>query len=151
MPLPRPDLPLVRPTAPGPTPDVALLQRLERTSAVFVVVATAAGFLLGGVGWGGGILGGGLLAGISYWAIRSTVDALVQAMGVGAPTSSASSGASARPGTTRVVLTLLGRHALLGIVAYVIIVRLRLHPVGVLTGASAVVVAAAREAIRGPS
>ena len=105
------------------------------------MVATVAGVLIGGLTWGGGILGGGALAALSYWAIRSSVDALVQAMRGGPPDS--------HPGTTRLVLTLLGRHALLAIVAYVIIVRLRLHPVGVLMGASAVVVAAAREAIRG--
>lgn len=105
-----------------------------------VVVATVAGTLIGGLAWGGGILSGGVLAAVSYWAIRSSVDALVSTMG-GGPS-------AARPGTARLVLTLLGRHALLAIVAYVIIVRLRLHPVGVLVGASAVVVAAAREAIR---
>ncbi len=110
---------------------------------MFVASATVAGGLLGGLAWGGGILGGGVLAAISYWAIRSSVDALVQTMGGGPPES--------RPGTARLVLTLIGRHALLAIVAYVIIVRLRLHPVGVLTGASAVVLAAAREAVRGKS
>ena len=56
---------------------------------------------------------------------------------------------ASRPGLARVALTLVGRHALLGLTAYVIIVRLRLHPVGVLIGASAVVLAAAREAVRG--
>lgn len=119
----------------------ALLKRLERTSAIFVAAAAIVGGVFGGLDWAGGILGGGALAGISYWAIRSSVDALVQTMG---PDSS-------RPSVTRAVLVLTGRHALLALVAYVIIVRLRLHPVGVLTGASAVVVAAAREAIRGPS
>ncbi len=138
----------------------ALLRRLERTSAIFVAVAALGGTVLGGLDWGGGILGGGLLAGISYWAIRSSVDALVHTMGgsasraAGADAHAGIEGeppAAAKPSTARAVLVLIGRHALLGLVAYVIIVRLRLHPVGVLTGASAVVVAAAREAIRGPS
>ena len=56
----------------------------------------------------------------------------------------------ARVSYLRVAVSVLGRHTLLGVVAYVIIARLRLHPVGVLLGASAVVLAAAREAVRRP-
>lgn len=128
-----------------------LLHRLERTAVVFVVLATAAGGLLGGVAWAGGILGGGVLAATSYWAIRSSVDALIQTMGRGqaAVDASAHPPGPSRPRIARAVIALLGRHALLGLTAYVIIVRLRLHPVGVLIGASAVVFAAAREAVRG--
>lgn len=122
------------------TADALLLKRLERSGAVFVVLATIVGAVAGGVTWAGGILGGGALAAISYWAIRSSVNALVGAMGREGPSSGR---------TARGVLALLGRHALLGLAAYVIIVRLRLHPVGVLIGASAVFVAAAREALRG--
>jgi hypothetical protein len=112
------------------------LRRLERTAVVFVVIGTLVGGAVGGISWAGGILGGGILAAISYWAIRSSVDALVQAKDAPRP-------------MTRLVVALVGRHALLGLAAYVIIVRLRLHPVGVLIGASAVVLAAAREAVRG--
>ena len=124
-----------------PTAAGGMLRRLERTALVFVILATAIGGVLGGLGWAGGILGGGVLAATSYWAIRSSVDALVRTM--------AREPVGARPGLARVALTLVGRHALLGLTAYVIIVRLRLHPVGVLIGASAVVLAAAREAVRG--
>lgn len=115
---------------------------------MFVALATAVGGLLGGLVWAGGILGGGVLAATSYWAIRSSVDALIQTMGRGQASGEASVGPS-RPRIARAVIALLGRHALLGLTAYVIIVRLRLHPVGVLIGASAVVFAAAREAVRG--
>ncbi|MCL4813888.1 MAG: hypothetical protein KJ061_15465 [Vicinamibacteraceae bacterium] len=41
-----------------------------------------------------------------------------------------------------------GRYALLGFLAYVMIARLRLHPVGLLIGVSSVVAAAAIEAVR---
>lgn len=124
-----------------------LLHRLERTAVLFIVLATAAGGLLGGLAWAGGILGGGVLAATSYWAIRSSVDALIQTMGRGQASGEAPG--PSRPRVARAVIALLGRHALLGLTAYVIIVRLRLHPVGVLIGASAVVFAAAREAVRG--
>jgi hypothetical protein len=47
-----------------------------------------------------------------------------------------------------VALGLAGRYALLLFAGYVIIVRLRLHPLGVLMGVSAVVIAAMVEAVR---
>lgn len=123
--------------------DAAFLRRIERTALAVVLVATVAGGVLGGLPWAGGILGGGLLAGISYWAIRSSVDALMVLMG------SAGDGLRAHVSPVRIAVSVLGRHALLAVVAYVIIARLRLHPVGVLVGASAVVLAATREAFRG--
>ena len=43
---------------------------------------------------------------------------------------------------------LAGRYALLGLGAYVMIVRLRLHAIGVLIGASSLVAAASFEAVR---
>lgn len=151
----------------GPAADVVFLRRIERTAVAFVVLATLAGGVLGGLTWAGGILAGGLLAAISYWAIRSSVDALVAVMGPGAapvPPAAAPEAPdaalagdelaaplpTARVSYLRVAVSVLGRHALLGVVAYVIIARLRLHPVGVLLGASAVVLAAAREAVRRP-
>jgi hypothetical protein len=88
--------------------------------------------------WGGGVLGGGVLAGASYWAIRSSVDALVL-----------SAGGGGRQPLWWVVARLAGRHALLAAVAYVIIARLRLQPIGLLIGASAVAVAAVAESLRG--
>ena len=49
---------------------------------------------------------------------------------------------------TRIALGLVGRYALLLATGYVIIARLHLHPLGVLVGVSAVVVAATVEAAR---
>jgi len=43
---------------------------------------------------------------------------------------------------------LAGRYALLALLAYVMIARLRLHPLGLLVGASSVVAAVAIEAVR---
>ena len=48
----------------------------------------------------------------------------------------------------RTVLQLAGRYALLALIAYVMIARLRLHPLGLLAGASSVVAAVTVEAVR---
>jgi hypothetical protein len=130
-------------------PDAALLRRIERTALAFVLLAGAVAGLAGGMVWAGGVLGGGVLAGASYWAIRSSVDALVlAALPTAAPT--ADEGLSPPPRSVwRGVLVLLGRHALLALAAYVIIARLRLQPIGLLIGASAVAVAAVAESLRG--
>lgn len=138
---------------PAGTADAAFLRRIERTAVVFVLLAVVAGGVWGGWAWAGGIAGGGLLAGISYWAIRSSVDAVVALMGPPQVGGSSDEPPAPSPAVSkaRIAVSVLGRHALLAFVGYVIIARLRLHPVGVLIGASAVVVAAAREALRGPA
>ncbi len=131
------------------------LSRIEQTAVGVVACATAAGAVLGGLTWAGGILGGGLLAAVSYWAIRSSVDALTGLIGEAAAPATGEAGGGgdgARPvprvPAWRLAASVLGRHALLAALAYVIIARLRLHPLGVLVGASAVVLAATREAFR---
>ena len=48
----------------------------------------------------------------------------------------------------RTVLLMAGRYALLALLAYAMIARLRLHPIGLLAGASSVVAAATFEAVR---
>ena len=133
--------------------DARFLKRIERTAVLVVLVATAAGAVFGGIDWAGGILGGGLLAAVSYWAIRSSVDALMALTGhagTGADGGAVPDTPSARVSSGRIAVSVLGRHALLAVLAYVIIARLRLHPLGVLVGASAVVLAATREAFRVP-
>jgi len=52
------------------------------------------------------------------------------------------------PRVGRTALIVIGRYALLALLAYVMIARLRLHPLGLLAGASSVVAAAAIEAGR---
>jgi len=60
----------------------------------------------------------------------------------------AGEGAPAPPKVGRTMLIVIGRYALLALLAYVMIARLRLHPLGLLAGASSVVAAAAIEAGR---
>ncbi|MGV3517773.1 ATP synthase subunit I [Luteitalea sp.] len=114
--------------------------RLERDTAIVLGLSAVAGAALGGRRLAGGVLGGGLLLAISYRALKRGVSAL------GPPVA----GEEARPAVSagRVALGLIGRYALLLVAGYVIIGRLHLHPLGVLVGVSAVVVAAMVEAVR---
>jgi len=100
-----------------------------------------------------GVLGGGVLGGFSYWAIKGGVDGLLGSGAGPAPGSGDSPSAGPKrelPLAARVPLTakFIGRYALLAVAAYVMLTRLRLHPVGLLLGVSAPVVAAAILAVR---
>ena len=88
------------------------------------------------------VLAGGALIGVSYWAIGSGVHALTRANDSGAER------ARRRPSPALTVAKVTLRYALLALLAYVMIARLRLHPIGLLVGASSVVVAASIEAVR---
>jgi len=121
------------------------LRRLERRTIIACLVL-AAGALVARGGRpdvAAGVLGGGTLAGMSYWGIKMAVDRLTSALGSGEPT---------RRVRRRNVAVGVGffvlRYALLGFVAYVMIARLRLHPVGLVLGATSVVAAAVAEATR---
>ncbi len=118
----------------------ALAARLERTSLAVVLALTALTWPLGGWSMSAGVVGGGLLSAVSYRALKRGVQAL------GPPPPGQEGRRPVSP--ARVALGLAGRYALLLLAGYVIIGRLRLHPIGVLLGASAVVVAAMVEAVR---
>lgn len=90
-----------------------------------------------------GVLGGGLLVAVSYRTIKGTVDGLLAAP--------SREGGATIGRLVWLVLKFSARYALLGFLAYVMIARLRLHPVGLLAGASSLVLAAAAEAARTPS
>ena len=77
------------------------------------------------------VIGGGLLIGVSFLSITGGVNDL-----------------AARRRTGRAVLKIAGRYALLAFLAYVMIARLRLPPLGLIAGASSLAAAAAVEAIR---
>jgi len=124
-----------------------VLRRLERRS-VWACVALA---LVALVVRGGrpdvtvGVLGGGLLAGGSYWAIKSSVDRFT---GRAKPSRADGRARGRRAAIAVATGLLLARYALLVLGAYVMIARLRLHPVGLIVGASSVVAAAAIDAMR---
>ena len=107
-----------------------------------------------------GVLAGGALIGTSYWAIKKGIDSLVVILTSGftredeslEPASQGVTPQVKRPmpvaQITWALLKLVARYALLGLMAYVMISRLRLHAVGMFLGASSMVAAATIEAIR---
>jgi hypothetical protein len=119
---------------------ITLPQRLERDTSIVVALSAVGGTAIGGWRMGAGVLGGGLLLAISYRALRRAVDAI----GPPAP------GQEGRPTVSpwRLAFGLAVRYALLLGAGYVIIARLHLHPLGVLVGVSAAIVAAMIEAVR---
>jgi ATP synthase I chain len=96
-----------------------------------------------------GVVGGGLLVGVSYWSLKSGVTALVDVLaGAGKAAGASGEPAPARANIRREIVKLTLRYALLGLLAYVMIARLRLHPWGLLAGASSVVAGVSLEALR---
>lgn len=86
-----------------------------------------------------GVIGGGLLIGLSFWAIRGTVDTLIALR----------SGGESRVESARFSLVkFFTRHVILALAAYGMMVRLHLAPVGLLAGVSSLGVAVAVEALR---
>ncbi len=123
-----------------------MLRRVQATAVVVCLVFAAAALVLSrGRLWPAlAVLAGGSLAGISYWMLASGVTGVVDLM---LPRRGESARLTRR---SRLVIAskLAGRYALLALLAYVMIARLRLHPLGLLVGASSVVAAVAIEAVR---
>ena len=118
------------------------LRRLQSTAAIACVVMAIGALALarGRPGPALAVLGGGLLVAFSYWTIGAGVNAIGRSASNNSPT-----GAQA---VRWITVKVFARYALLALLAYVMIARLRLHPVGLLAGASSVVAAASVEAFR---
>ena len=116
-----------------------LLDRLGRDVLVCccAMALVAAAFFSGWIA--AGVIGGGVLAGVSLVSLKGSVEGLARF---------AVPGGAARPKTGRIIAKMVGRYALLVLLAYVMIARLRLPPLGLVAGASSVVAAAAFEAVR---
>jgi hypothetical protein len=139
-------------------PDPAL-RRIERFALGWCAAAAILAFALrpGEPSLVLGVLGGGLLVGVSYWAIKAGVNGLVAALAPG--TDGAGGGAEGAIDPAHDDRRVAGqvawamakfilRHALLVFLAYVMIARLRLHPIGLLAGVSSVVAGASFEMLR---
>ena len=126
------------------------LRRVERNALlVCAVLIAAACFVPPRPAVAIGVLGGGVLVGISYWSLKSGVTALVEALAAAGGTGPAKADPAARRANMRRELVKLSvRYALLALLAYVMIARLRLHPWGLLAGASSVVAGVSLEAAR---
>jgi hypothetical protein len=127
-----------------------MLRRIERTALLWCVAAAGVAAVARGGRFdvSAGVLGGGLLVGLSYWGTKAWVSRLA---GAAATAEELASGRGRRAAWGRRALRagwLVGRYALLAFLAYVMMSRLRLHPVGLVLGASSVVAAAAIEAVR---
>jgi len=97
-----------------------------------------------------GVLGGGLLIGLSFWAIQGTVDTLI-ALRTGGPRRSgdaAPAGETAGKSAGFSLVKFFTRHGILAVAAYGMMVRLHLDPVALLAGVSSLGVAVAVEALR---
>ena len=80
-----------------------------------------------------GVVGGSVLALLSYWGIRAGVDAVVAPRG---------EGEMGRRGSGAALVKFFTRHAILAAAAYGMMARLHLDPIGMLIGVSALAVAA---------
>jgi hypothetical protein len=128
-----------------------VLDRIARNTAVSgLVLAAIAAAWTRDVRAPLGVLGGGLLIGLSYWAIRGTVDALIaRRSGVTRRGGDAATADETAAQTPRLPLVkFFTRHGMLALAAYVMMVRLHLDPVGLLAGVSSLVVAVAVEVLR---
>ena len=116
------------------TPEPSRLLRDFNTDVVVAAAVLALVALVwpGGGAWlSGSVLAGGALVWGSYRTLKASVDAAL--------------GGGRRPATLVKVFT---RYGILAVAAYVMLARLRLHPVGVVIGASSLALAAAAAAIR---
>ena len=130
----------VRESRPGTCFRPGMIRRIVRDMAL------ACGFLaLGAALWFRnvavplGVIGGGLLIGLSFWAIRGTVEAF---MGL------RSAGETPRKAARFHLVKFFTRHAMLALAAYGMMVRLQLDPVAMLLGVTSLGVAVAVEAVR---
>jgi hypothetical protein len=134
-----------------------LLYRVQRDTAMvcaaLALVATVAG------GWRAalGVVAGGLVVFVSYRGIKAGIDGLIASPAMpDQKDGDGSSGVqSGWPGSvlrtrarTWTLVKFITRYAILAFVAYVMMVRLRAHPVWMVAGASSFVAAAAVEAAR---
>ena len=124
------------------------LRRIERralwVSALAIVAAALSG---GGSRAVLGVAAGTAIVAMSYAAIRAGVDAMVMNV---ATSGAAATGTTTSWGAAWRLVKFITRFAILGLIAYVMMVRLRAHPIWMLLGASSLVAAAALEAVRPP-
>ena len=141
------------------------LHRIGRDSVVACLAMAVVALIVRGGRLDGalGVIGGGLLIAFSYSAIRDGVDAIVEAAGRRVSDAPGAEVEGLRPdeadtppiATVRrrrpriwVVVKLFARYALLAAGAYVMLIVLHLHPVGLVAGVSSIFIATLVEAVR---
>ena len=117
-----------------------MIARIGRDMAmVCVVLALLAAVWFRNLSAPLGVIGGGLLIGLSFWAIRGSIEAFVGRQ---------SGGESSRKNGRFHLVKFFTRHAMLALAAYGMMVRLQLDPVAMLVGVTSLGVAVAVEAVR---
>lgn len=117
-----------------------MIARISRdTALVCGVLALVAALWFRNTAVPFGVLGGGLLIGLSFWAIRGSIEAFV-----GVRSGGETGGKPARFHLVK----FFTRHAMLALAAYGMMVRLQLDPVAMLVGVTSLGVAVAVEAVR---
>ena len=120
------------------------LRNVERNALVIATVMTLAALLVRPrPQFAVAVAAGALLVGVSYWTLKRGVGAMAEML-VRTPEGAA----KPRGNAGRELWKLVLRYALLALLAYVMIARLRLHPWGLLAGASSVVAGVSLEAVR---
>ena len=113
---------------------MSVLHNLQRDALIACVIMSVVASVVSDQGWRAGLAvwGGGALASASYWGLKAGVYAGVEA------------------GWRRAIplVKFFTRYAILAFAAYVMLARLRLHPLGVVAGASSFVVAVGAAAVR---
>jgi hypothetical protein len=116
-----------------------VIERIARDTAVScVLIAALFAIWKRSILDGFAVLGGGLLIAISFWAIRSGVDELIERFRV-------------ETGRKIIAFTLVKfftRHGIVGLAAYGMMVRLHLDALGLLAGVSSLGLGVAVEAFR---
>ncbi|MEO5896299.1 MAG: hypothetical protein ABIS06_11400 [Vicinamibacterales bacterium] len=117
------------------------VRRVERTACYVCGIMTLVALLAArGDPWPAvAVLGGVALIAFAYRSLKAGVAGVLLSAG-GTPVG--------RSGRARAVFRIASRYALLGFLAYVMIARLRLHPLGLLAGASSFVAAVSIETLR---
>jgi hypothetical protein len=117
-----------------------VIERIARNTAISCVVLSALAFAWTRDSFVAlGVLGGGVLIGLSFWAIKGAVDAVVALR---------LSGETPKKSTGFQLVKFFTRHGMLALAAYGMMVRLHLDPLGLLAGVSSIVIAAAVEVLR---
>jgi len=121
-----------------------VLRRVERNGVIAcgVMAAIAWAIARGRLDAPLGVIGGGLLVAVSYRGIKGGIDALVGGV------VERSGGRNRRLQAAIGLVKFFTRYGILAAAAYVIMARLRLPPLAIFAGASSLVVAVAREAVR---
>ena len=130
-----------------------LLERVERTAVLVCALMAVAALALtrGRILSAVAVLCGGALASVSYRLIVAGAGRMADTMAPQAAdgSSPAEGGVRARVAHPAVTAAFVaGRYALLALLAYVMIARLRLPPLELLAGASSIVAAVSIEAFR---